>query len=268
MLPSIATVGHLSTSITPGVVGSWWCLGESLENSGPPPRALPVARRHDPYSQLDVLASDPVYFDSGAEIDAALAGAERIMSTFLHVSVPRYNCLVTIEDARRLSGRMDALKFADRPHALSLEDIMERDRAGSNFGDLLTEVDAGCSPGNNPYAGIARTGRGSWTGTTAKEALMSWSLSIPKTPRDEFDAAVDAVTVTQAFSGDGEARRIGANRLEDDVTTAKEVLKSLALRTDAPYLTASAGGHALSPGEEKSFHNSFSVTVGSVYEQT
>jgi len=85
---------------------------------------------------------------------------------------------------------------------------------------------------------------------------MSWSLSISKCPRKNFEAAVDAAIATGQ-----DAAVIG-----EDVARAKSALKLLAANVARPYISASAGGHCVEHGQieitsENSWHDGTQVSV-------
>jgi len=82
---------------------------------------------------------------------------------------------------------------------------------------------------------------------------MSWTISIPVTPREGFDDAVDRAQATgQDLSLPGVA---------DDVAAAKYALKDLASRVKRPMIGATANGHALQEGEGPTWHDGISVSV-------
>ena len=86
---------------------------------------------------------------------------------------------------------------------------------------------------------------------------MSWSLQVPKTPRDEFAAAVDAAPIpSQGDTGEQATQRVG-----EDVARAKDLLKHLASRTEYPVLSGYASGHSLCDGQEPIYSNSMGVSV-------
>lgn len=82
---------------------------------------------------------------------------------------------------------------------------------------------------------------------------MSWSISIPKTPRDDFAAAVAKL---EAPLQDG--KPIDSK----DFSLLTETLNHLAGKTTLPFINASAGGHDLREGEGANFHNGVSISVG------
>src|SRR4051812_24693010 len=70
---------------------------------------------------------------------------------------------------------------------------------------------------------------------------MSWSLTVPNTAKDEWNAAVDAA---QASGQDA-----STPGLEQDVAAAKEALKLLGSRVKRDVVRGVAGGHCLGPRE-------------------
>ena len=87
---------------------------------------------------------------------------------------------------------------------------------------------------------------------------MSWYFTVPPTPKDQFDAAVDAA---QADGQDA-----GLPGVADDIAAAKAALKSLALRVKRPLVFASANGHSLQSDEGAQFADTINVTVNGAGE--
>jgi hypothetical protein len=85
---------------------------------------------------------------------------------------------------------------------------------------------------------------------------MSWSISVPKTPKTNFPTLVDEAQ----HSGQGDGDNIG---VDDDVANAKELLKRFAERSEAPFVSGAANGHALQPGQTPWYYNGLSVSVTS-----
>jgi len=82
---------------------------------------------------------------------------------------------------------------------------------------------------------------------------MSWSLSVPPTPREEFNAAVDAAVAT------GQP----ADLIADDVAAVKEQLKRIGSRQTSPKLSGSGGGHV---ANGTTWGESMSLQVNTLYE--
>jgi hypothetical protein len=82
---------------------------------------------------------------------------------------------------------------------------------------------------------------------------MSWSISVPKTARDEFAAVVDASPL--ATQGTYDHPAIG---LEDQQSRAKDLLKYLAGTITAPVLWGNMSGHAAQDAEQ---YGSISVSI-------
>ena len=82
---------------------------------------------------------------------------------------------------------------------------------------------------------------------------MSWSLSVPPTPRENFDAAADAAE----FHGQDAA----LPGVAEDVREARAALKALAKRVKRPMVAGQAGGHSLQEGEGPNWSDSLSVSV-------
>jgi hypothetical protein len=82
---------------------------------------------------------------------------------------------------------------------------------------------------------------------------MSWSLSIQPTPKEEFDAAVDA-----AQPGGQDASLPG---VAEDVAAAKDALKAFGKRVKRAKVSGSANGHALQEGEGDNWSDSVSANV-------
>jgi hypothetical protein len=85
---------------------------------------------------------------------------------------------------------------------------------------------------------------------------MSWTLSVPKTAKADFPAAVDAAIC----GGQGDGGSVG---VDEDVIVAKDLLKRFAERSESPFLTGNASGHALQPGQGEGWFNGLSVSVSS-----
>lgn len=86
---------------------------------------------------------------------------------------------------------------------------------------------------------------------------MSWSISIPNnTPRDQVDAAVDAIDANAVTQGSSPT--VG---LPEVVEAAKAAIKALAKQTKLANVSASASGHCAQPGEESWCHDGISVQV-------
>jgi hypothetical protein len=80
---------------------------------------------------------------------------------------------------------------------------------------------------------------------------MSWTLTIPYVPREEFDATVDQTSVVgqEGVAGVGDVSLV-----------AREALKSLADHVRRPYVSGSAHGHVLQP-DEQNYFDGVTVTV-------
>lgn len=87
---------------------------------------------------------------------------------------------------------------------------------------------------------------------------MSWTISLPQTPREEFDAAVDA-----AEAGGQDASLPGVS---EDVAAAKAALKELAKRVKRPVIGGYANGHSLQADEGDNWVDAVSVGVHGVSE--
>lgn len=86
-----------------------------------------------------------------------------------------------------------------------------------------------------------------------------WSFTVPHTARTEFAAALAAAkpAVPPALA----AAPVG---VDEDVASAKELIAAFAERTTEPFVSASASGHALVPGEAQTgTTNSLEVSVAS-----
>lgn len=82
---------------------------------------------------------------------------------------------------------------------------------------------------------------------------MSWSLGVPSTPKEAFDAAVDA-----AVASGQDATLPG---VADDVAAAREALKTLGRRVKRPVVAGYANGHTLQAEEGDTWSDSLSVSV-------
>lgn len=80
---------------------------------------------------------------------------------------------------------------------------------------------------------------------------MSWSLTVPVSPKAEFDAAVDAA----------EPGGQPADLISEAVGEAKKAIKALAAGITRPNVGANAGGHVLSEGEGSNWHEGTSLNV-------
>jgi hypothetical protein len=84
---------------------------------------------------------------------------------------------------------------------------------------------------------------------------MSWSASVPATPKDEFEAAVDAAEVG--------GQDINDPAVSEVVTAAKATAKNLAATyVTRPKVSASLGGHVLTETEGgPTFYEGITVSV-------
>lgn len=70
---------------------------------------------------------------------------------------------------------------------------------------------------------------------------MSWYLSVPATTREKFADAVDAAEVA--------GQSIDLPGVQEDVLTAKALLKMLVQRVKREFVSGQANGHTLQPSE-------------------
>lgn len=82
---------------------------------------------------------------------------------------------------------------------------------------------------------------------------MSWSLSIPQTKREDFEAAVDAA---ETFGQDASLPGVA-----DQVAAAKTALKALGSQVKRSLIVGGASGHALQEDEGPNWHDGVSVNV-------
>jgi hypothetical protein len=82
---------------------------------------------------------------------------------------------------------------------------------------------------------------------------MSWTLTVPSTAREHWDAAVDAAEAT----GQGHA----LPGVAEDVAAARAALKALGRRVKRPRIAGYATGHVLQEGEGDGWADSLSVSV-------
>jgi hypothetical protein len=86
---------------------------------------------------------------------------------------------------------------------------------------------------------------------------MSWSLNVPATPHDEFDAAVDAAELGARQEVDGQP----APGVAEAVAKAKAVAKELAPLINRRYVRAMLNGHVVQPGEGENWSDSVTVSL-------
>jgi hypothetical protein len=82
---------------------------------------------------------------------------------------------------------------------------------------------------------------------------MSWTFSVPPTPRADFDAAVDAAEASgQDLSLPGVA---------DAVAAGRAALKALAPQVKRALVSGSANGHCLQEDDGPTWYDGLSVSV-------
>jgi tRNA A37 threonylcarbamoyltransferase TsaD len=80
---------------------------------------------------------------------------------------------------------------------------------------------------------------------------MSWTLSVPITPRADLDAAVDEA---QAYGQD-------APGVDEAVNAAKAAAKQLAPLTKRDFVSVNLSGHVLQPDEGDNCHDGITVSL-------
>lgn len=85
---------------------------------------------------------------------------------------------------------------------------------------------------------------------------MSWTLSVPVTPRADWDKAVDAAEPV----GDNAKTETG----QTQVALAKKTMKLMASVVNRPKLTGHAGGHAIQEGDGANFYDGVSANVSAI----
>jgi len=88
---------------------------------------------------------------------------------------------------------------------------------------------------------------------------MSWSISIPATPRDDFEAAVDAAEVV--------GQSVELPGMTEATDSARAALKALAHHVQRSRIAGTAGGHVLQEGEGPTYYEACNVSVVGVAEE-